>query len=102
MLTSEKAKILVDRQDEIVDLQAFLRDLLFGDEYMGVVLREGAHAHQAMQRAGRLEAVHLAEFGDLERQVAIGLQAVLEDLDVARAVHRLDGIDALVLLAFAR
>ena len=27
------------------------------------------------------------------------LQPVLEDLDVARAVHRLDGVDALVLLA---
>jgi hypothetical protein len=32
-----------------------------------------------------------------ERQVAIGLQAMLEDLDMARAVHRLDGIDALVV-----
>ena len=74
-------------------------DLLLGDEDMRVVLGEGAHAHQPVQRARRLEAVHLAELGDLERQIAIGFQAVLEDLDVAGAVHRLDHEGALVLLA---
>ena len=80
----------------------FGRDLCFGDEDVRVVLGEGAHAHQPVQRARRLEAVHLAELGDLERQIAVGLQAVLEDLHVARAVHRLDGVDALVLLALGR
>jgi hypothetical protein len=72
---------------------------VLGDEYVRVVLGEGAHPYQPVQRARRLEAVHLAELGDLERQVAIGFQAVLEDLDVARAVHRLDHEGALVLLA---
>ena len=76
-----------------------LGDLLLGDENVRVVLGEGAHAHQPVQRARRLEAVHLAELGDLERQVAIGFQPVLEDLDVAGAVHRLDDEGALVLLA---
>ena len=50
----------------------------------------------------RLEAVHLAEFRELERQIAIGLQAVLEDLHVPGAVHRLDRVDALVVVAMLR
>ena len=97
-----EAEILVDREDEVVHLQRFRGDLLLGDEDVGVVLGEGAHPHQAVQRARRLEAVHLAELGDLERQVAVGLQPVLEDLHVARAVHRLDDEDALVVLARLR
>ena len=97
-----EAEILVDRQDQVVDLEGFLRDLLLGDEDMGVVLGEGAHAHQPVQRARRLEAMHLAELGDLQRQIAIGFQPVLEDLHMAGAVHRLDGVDALVLLALLR
>ncbi len=48
-------------------------DLLLGDEHVGVVLREGAHAHQPMQRARRLEAVHLAELGELVGQIAIAI-----------------------------
>ena len=66
---------------------------------MGVVLGKGAHPHQPMQRARRLEAVHLAEFGKLERKIAIGFQPVLEDLNVARAVHRLDHVGARIGLA---
>jgi hypothetical protein len=48
---------------------------------------EGAHPHQSVQRAWRLEAVHLAELRELERQVAIRLQVVLEDLHMARTVQ---------------
>ena len=97
-----EAEILVDRQDEVVDRQRLGGDLLLGDEHVGVVLREGAHAHQPMQRAGRLEAMHLAELAELVGQVAVGLEPVLEDLDVARAVHRLDDEHALVVLARLR
>ena len=64
---------------------------------MRVVLGEGANPHQPMQRAGRLIAMDHTEFGHAQRQFAIRPQAVLENLDVARAVHRLDGEDALVL-----
>jgi hypothetical protein len=56
---------------------------------MRVVLGEGAHPHDAMNRAGRLVAVDDAEFGDFHRQVAIGFEAVLEDLHVAGTIHRL-------------
>ena len=64
---------------------------------MRVVLREGAHAHDAVDRARRLIAMHDAEFGNLQRQIAIGLQAILENLDMAGTVHRLQREDAFVL-----
>ncbi len=97
-----EAEVLVDRQDEIVHLEAFFGDLVLGDEDVRIILRKGAHAHQAVQRAGRLVAMHLAELRELEGQVAVGLQAVLEDLDVAWAVHRLDHEAALVVRARLR
>ncbi len=71
---------------------------VLGAEDVRVVLREAAHAQQAVQRAGRLVAMHDAELGEAQRQVAIALQPVLEDLDVAGAVHRLDDVDAVVVL----
>ena len=43
-----EAEILVDRQDQVVDLEALAGDLLFGAEHMRVVLRKGAHAHQTV------------------------------------------------------
>ena len=92
-----EAEVRIGRQDQIVDLQALVGHLLLGAEHMRVVLREGAHAHQPVQRAGRLVAMHDAELGHAQRQLAIRAQPVLEDLDVAGAVHRLDGEDALVV-----
>ena len=68
-----------------------------GAEHVRVVLGEAAHAHQAVHGARRLVAMHHAEFGEPQRQVAVALQAVLEDLHVARAVHRLEREPALVL-----
>ena len=59
-----EAEVLVDRQHQIVDLEAFLHDLIFGEEDVRVVLREVAHAQHAVQRARRLVAMHLAELGD--------------------------------------
>ena len=70
---------------------------VLGAEHMRVVLGEAAHAHQPVHGARRLVAVHDAEFGQAQRQVAIALQAVLEDLHMARAVHRLEREPALVL-----
>ena len=56
---------------------------------MRVVLGEAADAHQAVQHAGLLEAVHGAELGPAQRQVAVGAGRALVDLYVERAVHRL-------------
>src|SRR5262249_17901433 len=53
-----------------------------------------------MQRARRLEAVDLAEFGNLYRKLAVAAQAILEDLNVTGAVHRLYRVNALVFLTF--
>ena len=50
---------------------ALLRDLVLGAEDVRVVLGEGAHPHQAVQRARRLVAVDGAELRDLQRQLAI-------------------------------
>ena len=64
---------------------------------MRVVLRERTHAHHAMQRARRFITMHDTKFRDLQRQVAIALQPVLENLHVARAIHRLQREDAVIL-----
>ncbi len=50
-------------------------DLVLGAEDMRVVLREAAHAHDAVQRARRLVAVARSELGHAQRQVAVALQA---------------------------
>ena len=92
-----EAEIGIGRQDQVVDPQAFRGQLLLGAEDVRIVLREAAHAHQPMQRAGRFVAMHVAEFRKPYRQIAIGFQAVLEDLHVARAVHRLQREDAVVV-----
>ncbi len=42
-----------------------------------------------MQRTRRLEAVTRTHLGHAQRQLAIAAQALIEDLDMARAVHRL-------------
>ena len=67
-------------------------DLLRGAEDVGVVLREAAHAQQAVAHALLLEAVDGAQLGPAQRQVAVRPAAALVDLDVEGAVHRLDEV----------
>ncbi len=57
---------------------------------MGIVLSEGAHPHQPVQGTRGLVAVAGAELGHPERQIAVAVQALVEDLHVGRAVHRLE------------
>lgn len=71
-------------------------DLLFGTEDVGIILGEAPYPHQAVQGTGRLVAVAGAELGHAQRQIAVGFQALVEDLHVARAVHRLDGVLAVL------
>ncbi len=97
-----EAEIGIGREDQVVDLQALVGELILGAEDMRVVLGEAAHAHQPVHGARRLVAMHHAEFRHAQRQIAVGLQAVLEDLHVAGAVHRLEGEPALVLGLLAR
>ena len=65
---------------------------------MAVVLRESTHAHDAVQAAAGLVAVAVAELAVAQRQVAVALDALLVDQDVAGAVHRLQGVVALLAL----
>ena len=52
--------------------QNFLRDLVLGHEEMRVVLGEATHAGHAGDFTGLFPAVHGAEFGQTQRQVAVG------------------------------
>ena len=63
---------------------------------MRIVLGERAHAHETVQRARRLVTVHLAELGITDGQITVAAQALAEDLHMAGAVHRLDGVDTVV------
>src|SRR3546814_78880 len=62
--------------------------LVLAAEDMGVVLGELAHAHQAVQCAVRFVAVAAAVLVDAQRQVAIALDALLEDEQIGRASCR--------------
>ncbi len=63
---------------------------VLGAEDVGVVLGERAHPHEAVQRARGLVAVAGAELRHAQRQVAVAVELLVEDLHVRRAVHRLD------------
>src|SRR3546814_7094122 len=76
---------------------------------MRVVLRELAHAHDAVKRAMRLVPVAAAELRHAQRQVAIGFDPLTEHLNMCWAVHRfqrhqvaLAGKDWLVLFRVGR
>ena len=63
---------------------------------MSIVLSKCTHAHHAVQRARWFVTMALAELGKTYRQLAVARDALFEDLHVARAIHRLDGINATV------
>ena len=104
-----KTEIRVDRAEQVDEADCLVGDLRLGAEDMRVVLREGPHPHDAVQRARRLIAVAGAELGHAQRQLAVAAQAVAEDQHMAGAVHRLqrerlvlalDGGDEHVLAEF--
>ena len=66
--------------------------LLFGTEYVGVVLRKTPGSHQTVECPRRLVSMTDAKLGDTHRQVPIALQSLLEDHDMTGAIHRLDCI----------
>ena len=63
--------------------------LLLGAEEVGVVLGEAADAGHAVELAGLFPAVDGAELGEAHGQIAVAVRLRGEDLDVVRAVHRL-------------
>ena len=63
----------------------------FGAKDVAIVLGEGPHTHDAVQAARGFIAVALAKFAKAQGQVAVTLDALVEDDDVPGAVHRLQG-----------
>ena len=84
------AEILVDKIEQVTEAGDFADNLVFAAEDMGVVLGELPHPHQAVQRAMRFVAMAAAHLRQPQRQVAVRLDALAEDQDVRRAVHRLE------------
>ena len=84
-----EAQIGIDRDQQLEEIGTLRLDLLFGAEDMGVVLGEGPHPHDAVDGPRRLVAVAGAELRQAQRQIAIALQSLIEDQDMAGAVHRL-------------
>src|SRR5258707_29206 len=72
-------------------------DLLFHAEQVGVVLREAADAGHAVELAGFFEAIDRAELRQADRQLLIAAALGPVDLDVVRAVHRLEEIGLLLV-----
>ena len=91
-----EAEVGIDLLEQGAERGHLAGDLRLAAEDVGVVLDEAAHAHDAVQRARDLIARARAELGHAQRQVAVGLEALAEDLDVTRAVHRLEREGALL------
>ena len=66
----------VDREAEVEARRDLVLDLLLGAEDVRVVLREAAHAQQAVQRARGLLAVQQAGLVEAHRQVAVGVRSI--------------------------
>ena len=89
-----EAEIAIDRAEQFAEADRLGLDHVLAAEDVGIVLREVAHAHDAVQRARRLEAMARSHLGHAQRQLAIAAEALVEDLHVAGAVHRLQREDA--------
>ncbi|MNS67489.1 hypothetical protein D3C72_1007440 [compost metagenome] len=81
---------LVDFIQELDELLDLAGHLILGAEDVGVVLRERAHARQAVHRAAPLVAVQTGEVGHAPGQLAVGALARAEDHAVAGAIHGLE------------
>ena len=66
-------ELVVDRVAEVEAAEDLVLDLLGRAEDVRVVLREHAHAQQAVQRAGQLVAVQDAGLGEAQRQLAVAV-----------------------------
>ena len=92
-----KAEVGIDLAQHLDKGGGFLIDLRFGAENMGIVLTESTRPHQAVQGAMGLVAEQGGELAETNRQIAVALQALIENLHMARAVHRLDGHVAVIM-----
>ncbi len=59
---------------------------------MGIILGEAAHAHQTVHYTAAFVAVNRAFFCIAQGQIAVRAQGILVNVDMERAVHRLQEI----------
>ena len=78
---------LIEQTNDVLDL---VLHLIPGHEDVGIILREAAHAEQAVQRTGQLVTVYQTQLADTQRQLLVGVRLSLVNQHAARAVHRLD------------
>ena len=86
----------VHLEDQFDDADDLILDLLRGAEDVRVVLSELAHAEQPVQLPRFFVAMHHAQLGVLERQLAVAVRRVAVEQQVPGAVHRLDRVWVLV------
>ena len=86
-----EAEVFVDFAQHLDETGGFFVDLLFGTEDVGVVLAERTGTHQAVQGAMGFVTEQGGEFAQTNGQVPVAGDALLENLHVAGAVHRLHG-----------
>ena len=72
-----KAKGLVDELAQFIHADDLILHVLLCHVQVGVILREAAHAHQAMQGAGFFMPVHNAQLTVAHGQVAVAPQLAL-------------------------
>ncbi len=65
----------------------FFRHLVGTAEVVGIILGEAAYAHQAVQYARTFITIDRALFGKAQRQIAIGTQLALVNVQVEGAIH---------------
>ena len=67
-------------------------NLFLGAENMAIILIETAYPHDAVEGTGRLVAVTGSKFAKADRQFTVTAQVLPEYLNMAWAIHWLDGI----------
>ena len=93
-----KTKIRIHAAQQIDKAPRLVLNLCFGAKNMRVVLHKAAHAHQPVQRAGRLVAMARPKLRDAQRQIAVTLYTLIKNLHVPRTIHRLHRVVALFRL----
>ena len=92
-----ETEVLVDLAQHGDKAGGFHIDLLFSTEDVGIILAEGAGTHQAVQGTVGFITEQGGELAETNWQVPVALDALVEDLHVARAVHGLHGHLAVVV-----
>ena len=95
-----EAQLAVHFENQLACFGGFGGQLFGRTENVGVIHDEATHAHQAMQRTGRFIPMAGAEFGHTQWQIPVDMQRIGIQLNMSRAVHRLDRQHASFVTAF--